>query len=121
MRRRNGVLFDIPSNDGLSDYFAPISPTNKANPYSDIPSEYKNDPELWFAIQESMKFSNDHPDVKPDDNLNGWDTNNNNNAGTGQIDEITKNVNDRKTPSTGDNISNKNNESMSNLNQSFFE
>ena len=120
MRRRNGVLFDIPSNDGLSDYFAPISPTNKANPYSNIPSEYKNDPELWFAIQESMKFSNDHPDVKPDDNLNGWDTNNNN-AGTGQIDEITKNVNDRKTPSTGDNISNKNNESMSNLDQSFFE
>lgn len=60
-KRRNGVTFE-----GLSEALRMVDNNHFTSsiPASNVPPEYEHDPDLWYAIQESMKPLEDEPDFK---------------------------------------------------------
>lgn len=88
-------------------------------PAAEVPEEYRDDPELYYAIQESLGLGNKQSNAF-DANLNGWDNN-------GGRDELMQShtpyipLKQKRSPSSGDDISNKNNESMDDQSDKMFE
>jgi hypothetical protein len=84
-----------------------------------VPDEFRDDPDLYYAIQESLGLGNKPKNVF-DTELNGWDNN-------GVKDELLQShtpyipLNMKRSPSSDDDLSNKNNESMDACSNMFDE
>ena len=70
----------------------------------DIPEEFRDDPEMYFAIQASLGLDA-NPRGNDIEDLGAWDD-------KGHQSGFGPGASRQKTPSTGDNLSNKNNNSM---------
>lgn len=75
---------------------------------SDVPDEFRYDPELYYAIQESLGLAS-QPTESARDNLSGWDRGS---TGNEIMHSNTSYVPLKQRKSSGDDLSNKNNESM---------
>ncbi|CDW87948.1 UNKNOWN [Stylonychia lemnae] len=73
----------------------------------DIPEEYANDPDLYFAIQASLGVFEEKTEITRE-NLTGWD----NYTQSNENPNFSINAINRKTPSTDEEFSAKNNQSL---------